>query len=237
MRLTYMLLDITSNFYIFLSIKAITYKLLIYYKGLLMFKRILSVLIFFSFIFGSFSYIQADGIIKKAAGIGLVIQGVKVGKNGLKELTKYGQKIAAEQANLAEQQTQENIQSSDTTSNEQSTSASSSSASSNKNDNRSNQNGDIDEQTAEKIADGHAFDKHVIQGKEYKDLGISTRKQFASHIKNIINKPTSVRHLSGGRTAYYDESTNTVIIVNPKAIDGGTAFRPVNGRVYFDNLR
>lgn len=24
---------------------------------------------------------------------------------------------------------------------------------------------------------------------------------------------------------------------NPKASDGGTAFRPVNGRAYFDNLR
>jgi filamentous hemagglutinin len=43
--------------------------------------------------------------------------------------------------------------------------------------------------------------------------------------------------LSGGRTAYYDESTNTVIIVNPKAIDDGAAFRLVNGRAYFDNLR
>jgi filamentous hemagglutinin len=43
--------------------------------------------------------------------------------------------------------------------------------------------------------------------------------------------------LSGGRTAYWDSATETVVIHNPRAVDAGTAFRPTNGRSYFDNLR
>lgn len=32
-------------------------------------------------------------------------------------------------------------------------------------------------------------------------------------------------------------ATGTVVIRNPSAVDGGTAFRPTNGRSYFDGLR
>lgn len=87
------------------------------------------------------------------------------------------------------------------------------------------------------IAGGHAFEKHVLQQGEFSGLGIRTRAQFAQHIENVVNNPTSSKMLSNGRSAYWDESTNTVVIRNPKASDGGTAFRPVNGRAYFDNLR
>lgn len=68
-------------------------------------------------------------------------------------------------------------------------------------------------------------------------MGIRTRPQFAQHIENVIKNPTSTKELSNGRSAYWDQSTGTVVIRNPKASDGGTAFRPVNGRAYFDNLR
>jgi len=77
----------------------------------------------------------------------------------------------------------------------------------------------------------------VIQKGEYKDLGITTREQFALHIESVVNKPTAFRELSGGRTAYWDNVSGTVVIRNPKAVDGGTAFRPVNGKAYFDGLR
>lgn len=69
----------------------------------------------------------------------------------------------------------------------------------------------------------------MIQQGEYKDLGITTREQIASHIESVVNSPTSFRELSGGRTAYWDNVSGTVVIKNPKAVDGGTAFRPVNG--------
>lgn len=68
-------------------------------------------------------------------------------------------------------------------------------------------------------------------------MGIRTRAQFAQHIENVVKNPTSTKELSNGRSAYWDQSTGTVVIRNPKASDGGTAFRPVNGRAYFDNLR
>ncbi|MBX8556944.1 hypothetical protein K5D43_20930, partial [Pseudomonas cichorii] len=91
--------------------------------------------------------------------------------------------------------------------------------------------------TAQEISNGHAFEKHVVQQGEYKDLGITTREQFALHIESIVNNPSLFRELSGGRTAYWDSASGTVVIKNPKAIDGGTAFRPVNRQAYFDGLR
>ncbi|MFC4259035.1 hypothetical protein ACFOZ5_08350 [Marinobacter lacisalsi] len=89
----------------------------------------------------------------------------------------------------------------------------------------------------EEIAGGHAFQKHVLQNGEFAGLGIRTRRQFAEHISNVINNPTATRQLSGGRTAYWDDASSTVVIRNPRASDGGTAFQPKNGRKYFDNLR
>ena len=77
----------------------------------------------------------------------------------------------------------------------------------------------------------------MIQQGEFKSLGITTREQFASHIESVVNNPSSFRKLSGGRTAYWDGVSGTVVIRNPKAIDGGTAFRPANGKAYFEGLR
>ena len=91
--------------------------------------------------------------------------------------------------------------------------------------------------TAEEIAGGHAFDKHVVQKGEYRDLGITTREEFSKHIKDVVSNPTSFRELNGGRSAFWDEASGTVVIKNPSAVDGGTAFRPTNGRAYFDDLR
>ena len=93
------------------------------------------------------------------------------------------------------------------------------------------------ELVGKEIAGGHAFEKHVLQQGEFTGLGIRTRAQFAQHIENVVKNPTSIKELSNGRSAYWDQSTGTVVIRNPKASDGGTAFRPVNGRAYFDNLR
>ncbi len=93
------------------------------------------------------------------------------------------------------------------------------------------------ELVGKEIAGGHAFEKHVLQQGEFTGLGIRTRAQFAQHIENVVKNPTSTKELSNGRSAYWDQSTGTVVIRNPKASDGGTAFRPVNGRAYFDNLR
>jgi filamentous hemagglutinin len=83
---------------------------------------------------------------------------------------------------------------------------------------------------AQEIAGGHAFEKHVLgldnpAGAEFGDLGIQTRNQFAQHIENVINNATDSGQIRNGREFFYDSSTETVVIRNPRALDGGTAFR------------
>src|SRR5262249_3758155 len=89
--------------------------------------------------------------------------------------------------------------------------------------------------TAEEISGGHAFDKHVVQKGEFP--GTTTRQQFAGQVEDVIRNHTHYRDLSGGRVAYWDDATGTVVIRNPKAVDGGTAFKPTNGKTYFDGLK
>jgi len=89
------------------------------------------------------------------------------------------------------------------------------------------------------ISEGHAFGKHVLKKGEFKDLGITTREGFAKHIDDVVGraKGADVRQLSGGRSAYWDEASGTVVIRNPSASDMGTAFRPTAGRTYFETLK
>ncbi len=95
-----------------------------------------------------------------------------------------------------------------------------------------------------RIASGHAFGKHVL-GVEalegdplFRGLGVRTVAQLATHIDNMIANPTATKALSRGRTAYLDESTRTVVIVNPRSSDLGSVFQPKgNARKYFDGLK
>jgi Pretoxin HINT domain len=88
--------------------------------------------------------------------------------------------------------------------------------------------------TADEISSGHAFDKHVLVQGEFP--GITTRSQFAQRIESAIRNGEA-KSLTGGRTAWWDPGSGTVVIRNPGAVDGGTAFVPTNGRAYFDGLR
>jgi RHS repeat-associated protein len=90
---------------------------------------------------------------------------------------------------------------------------------------------------ADQIGSGHAFLKHVLDKGEFRGLGIRTHRQFSEFIGNIMTnaKGADVRQLRNGRTAYWDNGTGTVVIHNPRAANQGTAFRPDNGRAYFDN--
>lgn len=58
---------------------------------------------------------------------------------------------------------------------------------------------------------------------------------MALHIDNVLTNPTMVRQLSNGRTAFWHNTSGSVVIRNPKAIDGGTTFIPKNGVNYFLN--
>jgi pyocin large subunit-like protein len=85
----------------------------------------------------------------------------------------------------------------------------------------------------QRIANGHAFAKHGAQ------FGVAGRDQFAAQIDQIIRsaRMSDTRHLQRGRTAYWDEASGTVVIVDPNTADGGTAFKPDRGRRYFESLR
>ncbi|QIM16203.1 hypothetical protein G7067_06850 [Leucobacter insecticola] len=76
----------------------------------------------------------------------------------------------------------------------------------------------------EEIASGHAFQKHVIDQKEFP--GITTREQFARLIEDVVQNGQK-RELTNGKTYYWKDGT--LVIRNPRAIDGGTAYRPVEG--------
>jgi RHS repeat-associated protein len=80
----------------------------------------------------------------------------------------------------------------------------------------------------EEIAGGHAFGKHVVVNGEFP--GVTTRSGFAAVIEATVIDG-EMRTLGGGRTAYW--SNGTVVIRDPRAADGGTAFRPRDGYSYF----
>ncbi|MES2198847.1 MAG: RHS repeat-associated core domain-containing protein [Chlamydiota bacterium] len=87
--------------------------------------------------------------------------------------------------------------------------------------------------TAEEISGGHAFEKHVIQRNEFPGF---SRFEFEQHLKKILNNPTEVKTLTSKRTGYWDRTSGTVIVRDPSAIDGGTAFRPIQGKKYYDDV-
>ena len=86
--------------------------------------------------------------------------------------------------------------------------------------------------TAWEIAGGHAYSKHVVQRREFP--GVRTRAEFAAVVETVLNHYSDMASLSGGRTAYWRDGV--VVIVNPSAIDGGTAFAPTDGFDYFERL-
>jgi hypothetical protein len=85
---------------------------------------------------------------------------------------------------------------------------------------------------AEQIAAGHAYDKHVVEQNEFPWL--KSRQDFRELITRILRNPTERRRLEGGRSAYWDEGTGTVVVRDPRHPDGGTAFRPQRGKWYYD---
>jgi hypothetical protein len=77
---------------------------------------------------------------------------------------------------------------------------------------------------AEEVAQGHAFEKHVVERGEFSSLGIRTREQFQSHVEGIVNHPEiPKRYAVDGTTYYLDESTRTNVIQGQRG--EATAFR------------
>jgi filamentous hemagglutinin len=68
-------------------------------------------------------------------------------------------------------------------------------------------------------------------------VGIKNTDEFATEIDRVMTEAKHTKKLSAGRTAYWDGASGTIVIHNPTAADRGTAFKPVNGKTYFDNLK
>jgi RHS repeat-associated protein len=77
----------------------------------------------------------------------------------------------------------------------------------------------------------HAFVKHAGE------FGNITRNEFQGLVQETMANPSEVRSLSNGRTAYWSDSQQMVVIENGTAPSQSTAFRPTGGKGYFDNLR
>jgi hypothetical protein len=68
---------------------------------------------------------------------------------------------------------------------------------------------------AERIAAGHAFDKHVVEREEFP--GISTREEFEALILEALTHPDEERKLERGRHAYRSARHSAIIIVDEGA--------------------
>jgi RHS repeat-associated protein len=80
------------------------------------------------------------------------------------------------------------------------------------------------------IANGHAFAKHAGE------FGNISQPEFQAMVKDTISNPSDFRYLSNGRSAFWSEENKMVVIRNPGAADGGTAFSPAAGKAFFENL-
>jgi RHS repeat-associated protein len=81
------------------------------------------------------------------------------------------------------------------------------------------------------IANGHAWAKHQGEFPGWR------QGDFERTIKETIQQPDEMKSLSNGRTAYWNATEKMVVIEDPANVDGGTAFRPTNGKAYFDGLQ
>lgn len=96
-----------------------------------------------------------------------------------------------------------------------------------------------------KIGAGHAYGKHVVTngefaaGKTIAGLAMPSKPvvnsvaTFQSHILTAMGSATT-KALTKGRKAWWYATTGTIVIYDPKNVDCGTAFRPINGKSYYD---
>ncbi len=81
-----------------------------------------------------------------------------------------------------------------------------------------------------KIANGHAYDKHVLFKGEFP--GIRTRQQFLEVITEAILQGERKSGLERGRSGFWLDGV--LVVCDPNHPDEGTAFAPDEGRTYFD---
>ena len=77
---------------------------------------------------------------------------------------------------------------------------------------------------ANKIANGHAFEKHVL-GNSGHIPGVSTKEELANFVEKIMNEPTAVKKLENGRIGFWHRESRMVVVHDPGHIDKGSIFK------------
>jgi len=102
----------------------------------------------------------------------------------------------------------------------------------------------VPEEVANKIAHGHAWTNHGSEFAEKKRIAniempdeqkILTTEDFQSHINTIMTTKTP-KIISGNRKVYWDDNTGTIVFYDPYSNDCGTAFRPNDGKEYYERV-
>lgn len=100
------------------------------------------------------------------------------------------------------------------------------------------------EEIADKIAHGHAWTNHANEFSEKKKIAnkeipetqkIANPEEFQNHITTIMTTKTP-KIIPGNRKVYWDENTETIVFYDPFSNDCGTAFRPNDGKAYYDRV-
>jgi hypothetical protein len=66
---------------------------------------------------------------------------------------------------------------------------------------------------------------------------ITDESEFESFIVDILNNPSDSKNLTNYRHAFWDATTGTIVITDGKTSDCGTAFRPDDGKLYYDKQK
>lgn len=100
------------------------------------------------------------------------------------------------------------------------------------------------EEIADKIAHGHAWVNHGSEFLEKKKIAnlempetqkIVTVEDFQKYITVIIT--TNVpKVISANRKVYWDDRSGTIVFYDPYSNDCGTAFRPNDGKEYYERV-
>ena len=103
------------------------------------------------------------------------------------------------------------------------------------------------DELARRVAAGHSFDNHVIRDGQFKNaalgpvIPIETREDLQKHVADVVKSKETLcipahpdratwRHAE----VFYHEPSNTMVVVPLNPAHEATAYRPKNGKLWFD---
>jgi hypothetical protein len=94
------------------------------------------------------------------------------------------------------------------------------------------------EKLAYRMSQGHGFDGPNGHGYQFGRPGKPcTREEYYNKILRVIRDPSvTIVPLKRGRTAFYQDSTNTLVVVDPNSWDRGSMYKPDADRAALSKL-